>query len=48
MENIEVMVSTSLKLYIPKRNHIIWLDFEPTKGKEIGKYRSACNNTKSG
>jgi len=27
------------KLYIPERNHIIWLDFEPTKGKEIGKYR---------
>lgn len=25
--------------YIPERNHIIWLDFEPTKGKEIGKYR---------
>ncbi|KTC83395.1 type II toxin-antitoxin system PemK/MazF family toxin [Legionella cincinnatiensis] len=27
------------KSYIPERNHIIWLDFEPTKGKEIGKYR---------
>lgn len=27
--------------YIPGRNHIIWLDFEPTKGKEIGKYRPA-------
>lgn len=27
------------KPYIPDRNHIIWLDFEPTKGKEIGKYR---------
>jgi mRNA interferase MazF len=25
--------------YIPDRNHIVWLDFEPTKGKEIGKYR---------
>lgn len=25
--------------YIPKRNHIVWLDFEPVKGKEIGKYR---------
>ena len=25
--------------YIPERNHIIWLDHEPTKGKEIGKYR---------
>ncbi|WP_341325631.1 type II toxin-antitoxin system PemK/MazF family toxin [Methylotuvimicrobium sp. KM2] len=27
--------------YVPKRNDIIWLDFEPVKGKEIGKYRSA-------
>jgi mRNA interferase MazF len=27
--------------YIPERHHIIWLDFEPTKGKEIGKYRPA-------
>lgn len=27
------------KKYIPERNHIIWLDYEPTKGKEIGKYR---------
>ena len=27
--------------YIPERNHIIYLDFEPTKGKEIGKYRPA-------
>lgn len=27
--------------YIPDRRHIIWLDFEPTKGKEIGKYRPA-------
>ena len=26
--------------YIPDRNDIVWLDFEPTKGKEIGKYRS--------
>jgi len=25
--------------YTPERNDIIWLDFEPTKGKEIGKYR---------
>ena len=25
--------------YIPERNHVIWLDFEPKKGKEIGKYR---------
>lgn len=30
-----------MKLYIPERNDIIWLDFEPTKGKEIGKYRPA-------
>jgi mRNA interferase MazF len=27
--------------YIPERNQIIWLDFEPTKGKEVGKYRPA-------
>jgi mRNA interferase MazF len=27
--------------YVPERNDIIWLDFEPTKGKEIGKYRPA-------
>lgn len=27
--------------YIPERNYIIWLDFEPTKGKEICKYRPA-------
>lgn len=25
----------------PDRNDIVWLDFEPTKGKEIGKYRPA-------
>lgn len=25
--------------YVPSRGDIIWLDFEPTKGKEIGKYR---------
>ena len=29
------------KIYIPNRGDIIWLDFEPTKGKEIGKYRPA-------
>ncbi len=28
-------------MYVPKRNDIVWLDFEPTKGKEIGKYRPA-------
>lgn len=27
--------------YMPDRNDIVWLDFEPTKGKEIGKYRPA-------
>jgi len=27
--------------YIPERNDIVFLDFEPTKGKEIGKYRPA-------
>lgn len=27
--------------YAPERNDIVWLDFEPTKGKEIGKYRPA-------
>lgn len=27
--------------YIPDRKDIIWLDFEPQKGKEIGKYRPA-------
>lgn len=29
------------KNYIPERNDIVFLDFEPTKGKEIGKYRPA-------
>jgi len=27
--------------FIPNRGDLIWLDFEPTKGKEIGKYRPA-------
>jgi len=27
--------------YIPDRNDIVWLDYEPTKGKEIGKYKPA-------
>ncbi|MFQ5661437.1 MAG: type II toxin-antitoxin system PemK/MazF family toxin [Gammaproteobacteria bacterium] len=27
--------------YVPDRNEIVWLDFEPKKGKEIGKYRPA-------
>jgi mRNA interferase MazF len=29
------------KVFTPDRNDIIWLDFEPTKGKETGKYRPA-------
>ncbi len=29
------------KNFVPSRNDIVWLDFEPTKGKEIGKYRPA-------
>ena len=27
--------------YVPERRDVIWLDFEPTKGREIGKYRPA-------
>jgi mRNA interferase MazF len=27
--------------YVPERKNIIMLDFEPTKGREIGKYRPA-------
>jgi mRNA interferase MazF len=27
--------------YVPERGEIVWLDFEPTRGKEIGKYRPA-------
>ncbi len=27
--------------YVPDRRDVIWLDFEPTKGREIGKYRPA-------
>lgn len=30
-----------VKQYVPERRDIIMLDFEPTKGKEIGKYRPA-------
>lgn len=30
-----------IKKYIPARHDIIWIDFEPKKGKEIGKYRPA-------
>ena len=29
------------KLYIPERYDVVFLDFEPTKGKEIGKYKPA-------
>jgi len=29
------------KKYIPDRNDIVWIDFEPKKGREIGKYRPA-------
>ena len=29
------------KNYTPERNDIVYMDFEPTKGKEIGKYRPA-------
>jgi len=29
------------KAFIPDRNDIIWLDFEPSTSKEIGKYRPA-------
>lgn len=31
----------TINSYIPERNDIVWLDFEPTKGKEVGKYRPA-------
>lgn len=27
--------------YVPDRRDVAWLDFEPAKGKEIGKYRPA-------
>jgi len=27
--------------YIPQRRDVVWLDFEPTRGREIGKYRPA-------
>ena len=30
-----------MTVYVPKRNEIVLLDFEPVKGKEIGKYRPA-------
>ena len=27
--------------YVPERNDIVWLDFEPPRGREIGKYLPA-------
>lgn len=30
-----------MSIYTPNRNDIVWLDFEPVKGKEIGKHRPA-------
>ena len=30
-----------MAIFTPQRNDIIWLDFEPVKGKEIGKFRPA-------
>ncbi len=27
--------------YVPGRGEIVWLDFEPVRGKELGKYRPA-------
>jgi len=27
--------------YIPQRRDVVWLDFEPTRGRETGKYRLA-------
>ncbi len=27
------------RTYIPEREDICWLDLEPTKGREVGKYR---------
>jgi mRNA interferase MazF len=30
-----------VSIYIPERSDVIMLDFDPTKGKEIGKYRPA-------
>lgn len=34
-------VSSAQARYIPERNDIVLVDFEPTRGKEIGKYRPA-------
>lgn len=35
------MGSCVIATYIPERCDVLWLDFDPTKGKEIGKYRPA-------
>ncbi|MFT6914044.1 MAG: mRNA interferase MazF [Motiliproteus sp.] len=35
------MKHSNTKQYIPERNDIVFIDFEPTKGKEIGKKRPA-------
>jgi len=32
---------TKEQSYIPDRRDVVWLDFEPQKGKEAGKYRPA-------
>lgn len=32
---------TKEQLYIPDRRDVVWLDFEPQKGKEARKYRPA-------
>jgi len=32
---------TKEQSYIPDRKDVVWLDFEPQKGKEAGKYRPA-------
>jgi len=29
------------KKYVPERGDVVWMDFEPTRGGEIGKYRPA-------
>ncbi len=31
----------AFKRYIPERRDVVWLDFEPKRGSEIGKYRPA-------
>lgn len=31
----------AVRPYIPERRDVVWLDFEPSRGKEVGKYRPA-------